>query len=250
MVGGAAAADAVARARRMPSLRVGLHLTLSDDWPVLPAKALPDLVVKTGAAAGRLRGDLATLGLAIATRASVRRQVEAEIRAQFEAYQATGLALDHVNAHRHYHLHPTILSAILAIGADFGARALRTPIEPLADLRRVEPTPRPPVALLTAPWAAAMRRRVRARGWLAADRVFGLAWSGHMTEPRLAGLIAALPPGVTEIYTHPATTAGFVGAAEGYAYGDELAALLSPRCRAAVFKNAAAVGGYADINPA
>ena len=247
MVGGAAAPDAVRRARRMPQLRVGLHLTLVDDWPILPAEAIPDLVVKAGPSTGRLRNDLASLGLAIATRASVRSQVRSEIRAQFEAYRATGLALDHVNAHRHYHLHPTILSEILAIGADYGARALRTPIEPLSDLRRVAPTPRPPVAILMAPWAAAMRRRVHNAGWVSVDRVFGLAWSGRMTEQRIAGLLSNLPPGCTEIYTHPATSADFDGAAKGYAYAEELAALMSSRCREAVRETAATVGGYADM---
>ncbi len=247
MVGGAAAADAVRRARRMPRLRVGLHLALVEDWPVLPAEAIPDLVVKAGPSAGRLRNDLLSLGLAIATRPAVRRQIRSEITAQFEAFRATGLALDHVNAHRHYHLHPTILSEILAIGADYGARALRTPVEPLSDLRRVEPTPRAPVAMLTAPWAAAMRRRVRKAGWVSTDRVFGLVWSGRMTEERIAGLIRNLPRGCTEIYTHPATSADFDGSARGYAYADELAALLSWRCREAVRETAAAVGGYADM---
>lgn len=247
MVGGAAAADAVRRTRSMPQLKVGLHLALVDDWPLLPSKVIPDLVVKTGPSAGRLRSDLAALGLAIATRPAVRLQMRLEIRAQFDAFRATGLALDHVNAHRHYHLHPTILSAIFDIGADYGARALRTPVEPMSDLRRVEPVRRPPVALLTAPWAAVMRRRVRRAGWASADRVFGLAWSGRMTEARLEGLIRNLPPGCTEIYTHPATSGDFDGAAKRYAYADELAALLSARCHEAIRNSAAMVCGYSDI---
>jgi hypothetical protein len=49
-----------------------------------------------------------------------------------------------------------------------------------------------------------------------------------MTHSRIAGLIAHLPEGVTEIYTHPATASGFAGAAPGYRYGEELAALTSP----------------------
>jgi len=40
MVSAPAAADAVERARRMPSLRVGLHLVLVDGRPVLPASAV------------------------------------------------------------------------------------------------------------------------------------------------------------------------------------------------------------------
>ena len=247
MVGGPASADAVRRAQRLPRLRVGLHLTLVDAWPVSPPESIPDLVEMAGPFVGRLRKDLAWLGLSIATRPWIRRQVRAEVAAQFDAYRATGLALDHVNAHRHYHLHPAVLGEILAIGPDYGMRALRVPIEPLAILRRVEPTPRPPVAILTAPWAAAMRTRARKARLIGADRVFGLTWSGRMTEERIVGLIRNLEPGYTEIYCHPATSADFDGAARDYAYASELAALRSSRCREAIHATKAAVGGYSDL---
>ena len=39
---------------------------------------------------------------------SVKRQLRAEIEAQFAAFAATGLPFDHVNTHKHFHLHPTI----------------------------------------------------------------------------------------------------------------------------------------------
>jgi chitin disaccharide deacetylase len=243
MVGAPEAADAAARARRLPTLRVGLHLVLVEDWPVSPRGEIPDLLGETG----RLRTDLAAYGLAIMIRPAVRRQIRAEIRAQFEAFRATGLALDHVNAHQHYHLHPAVFSEILDIGRDYGMRALRVPFEPAAPLRRVESTPRSAVALIAAPWAALMARRVRKTGLVVADRVFGLAWSGAMTEARLAGLIAGLPSGRTEIYGHPAVAGGFQGSAPGYRYVDEFAALLSPRCRDAVRNSGAVLGGYGDL---
>jgi hypothetical protein len=44
MVGAPAAADAVRRARRMPTLRVGLHLVLANGPSVLPNRAIPDPV--------------------------------------------------------------------------------------------------------------------------------------------------------------------------------------------------------------
>jgi chitin disaccharide deacetylase len=247
MVGASASADAVARARRMPRLRVGLHLALVEETPVLAPAEIPDLVEKAGPSGGRLRKNLASFGLSIAAMPSVRRQLRAEIRAQFEAYRATGLALDHVNAHRHYHLHPTVLSDILAIGAGYGMRAVRAPIEPASTLLLVEPTGWRPIATATALWAAMTRRRVRKAGLATADQVFGLTWSGAMTEDRIDGLIRNLPLGRTEIYTHPATSAGFDGAARDYRFAGELAALLSPRCREAVEESAAAVGGYSDF---
>ncbi|HKI14111.1 MAG TPA: hopanoid biosynthesis-associated protein HpnK, partial [Roseiarcus sp.] len=230
MVGSAAAADAVSRAKRLPNLRVGLHLTLVEGRPVLPPAEIPDLVRMDG----RLRNDVVAFGLAIMVRPSVRRQLRAEIRAQFEAYRSTGLALDHVNAHRHYHLHPAVLSEILAIGRDYGMRALRAPVEPTSVLRSVERAPRSPASMVAAPFAAVMSERIRNAGLITTDRVFGLAWSGAMTEERIAGLLANLPPGSTEIYTHPATSARHEGATRGYRYAEELSALVSKRCREAL----------------
>ena len=100
MVGARQAADAIARARRMPSLRIGLHVVLVDGRPMLPASALSHLVNGNG----MLRSDLAALGTVIALHKQARRQAAAEITAQFEAFCATGLSLDHCNAHKHFHL--------------------------------------------------------------------------------------------------------------------------------------------------
>ena len=244
MVGAAHAADAISRARHLPKLRVGLHLTLVEQRPVLPVAEIPDLVD----AAGCLRSDLAGYGAAIMAKPRVRRQMESEIRAQFEAFRATGLALDHVNAHRHYHLHPTVLGAILRIGPAFGMGAMRVPNEPISVLRRVDRMARGPLAILLKPWSALMSWRVRSAGLAATDCVFGLSWSGGMTQERIAGILRNLPDGRTEIYTHPATAACHEGAARGYLYAKELAALVSPRCRRALQESGASLGGYCDLS--
>ena len=67
-----------------------------------------------------------------------------------------------------------------------------------------------------------------------------------MTQSRLQGLIAHLPEGVTEIYTHPATSADFAAAAPGYAYEEELAALTSPDLRRQIAAAGVASGGFSD----
>ena len=243
MVGGPAASDAVARARRLPRLRVGLHVVLVEGPPVLPPGEIPDLV----GASGNLRTDIARLGFDIFVRPSVRRQARAEIEAQFEAYRATGLALDHVNAHKHFQLHPTIAEEIIAIGRGYGLRGLRVPIEPVSVLANVEASAKPGLTYLTAPWARRLRRRARRAGLQCPDAVFGLAWSGAMTTSRLLGLLRHLPDGRTEIYTHPATAGDFRGHAPGYRYADELAALTAPPAIAAARRPDFALGGYADF---
>jgi hopanoid biosynthesis associated protein HpnK len=240
MVGAPAAVRAVEIARRLPRLAVGLHLALVDAEPVLPPSAVPDLIDKRG----RFRPNMALSGAAMFFLPRVKRQMRAEIRAQFEAFRATGLKLDHVNAHKHFHLHPSILSAVIELAREFGAPAVRTPLEPRAVLAQAEATG--PHLSALAPLARVQRTRLRRAGIKAPDQVFGLAWSGAMTERRLSRLVGHLAEGVTEIYTHPATSSAFAGAAPGYRYEEELAALTSPELRRQIAASGIATGGFAD----
>jgi chitin disaccharide deacetylase len=242
MVAAPAAADAIARARRMPSLRVGLHVVVVEGRPVLPASAVTHLVDGNGL----FRSNMAALGTVISFSRQARRQLAAEITAQFEAFRATGLTLDHCNAHKHFHLHPLVGGLIAAIGGRFGLRAVRIPLEPAHVLRKIErQTPWAP-ALLTAPFALLLRRRFRAAGLLAPDRIFGLQWSGRMTRDRLSGLFRYLPNGLSEIYLHPAT-GPFAGAAPDYHYREELDALMAPEIVAASRDSSLRLGGFGDF---
>ncbi len=103
----------------------------------------------------------------------------------------------------------------------------RVPLEPQAVLARIEKHNPSGVVALTTPFAQGLRRRFRRAGITAPDHVFGLAWSGAMTQTRLAGLIEYLPDGLSEIYLHPAT-GPYPGSAPGYQYAGELAALTDP----------------------
>jgi len=228
MVGGAAAADAVARSRRLPGLRVGLHLVLVDGRPVLPAGEVAGLVD----GAGDFERNMARAGVKFFLDPRVRRQLAAEIRAQFELFRATGLRLDHVDAHKHMHLHPTVARLVIEIGRDFGVTAIRVPAEPVAPLRHAFPEERLQAPFFR-PWVAALRRRARRAGLWTSHQVFGLAWSGGMVEERLMRLLPHLPGGVSEIYLHPATQRSprLVAAMPDYRQREELAALLSPAVR-------------------
>jgi hopanoid biosynthesis associated protein HpnK len=244
MVGEPAAADAIRRARALPGLRVGLHLVLADGRAVLEPGLIPDLADRSG----RMNSRMFVNGVRFFVSPRLRRQLEAEIRAQFSAFARTGLALDHVNVHKHFHLHPTLLRMLLRIGRDYGVSAVRVPDEPLwFAARGGRRLPWIGAALLV-PWNALMRRRLRAAGMPHNDHLFGVAASGAMDEQTLLEVLARLPPGVTEIYLHPATMSGDAIAASmsGYRHADELAALLSPRVRAAVAAAGIGVGGYAD----
>ena len=224
MVSGDAAADAVARAKTMPSLGVGLHLVLVEGRPTLPADQVSELVDATG----RFCTDMVMSAVNMTFNPRARRQLAAEIEAQFAAFAATGLPLDHVNAHKHFHLHPVIASLVLKVGKRHGMRAARAPVEPRSVIAAIEPD-RPPRRDPATLWAKLVRRRFTRAGIATPDQVFGLAWTGAMDTPRMRALIAALPDGVSEIYTHPAMDDDWAGHAPGYRYADELAALLDAR---------------------
>lgn len=235
MVGAPAAADAVDRARRLPRLRVGLHIVLVEGRPVSPAERLPDLVD----GAGEFRTDLVRAGFAFFFRPGVRGQLETEIRAQFEAFQATGLALDHANAHNHMHLHPTISRLILAVGREFGLGAMRLPVEPpgvSASAAGSGSWGRRSSAAALAPWTGLLRSRLRQARVAHNDFVFGLNDSGCMEESLVLRQLDCLPQGVTEMYFHIATrkAPSLQRHMPDYRHQDELAALLSERVREAL----------------
>ena len=149
-------------------------------------------------------------------------------------------------AHRHFHLHPVVAArdhahrpALRHAGAARSGRALA---HRRGD-RSADAAPDRP------------RRRARgphgcggtpaAPGSTTADAVFGLAWSGAMTARRVAAILGRLPPGIVEIYLHPADAEqSFAGAAPGYRYADEFAALCDADCIAAVQRSGYALGGY------
>ncbi len=243
MVTGRAVEDAVDRARRLPRLGVGLHLVLVEGTPALPPELLPDLVGTDGL----FRTDMARMGADIFFRPAARRQLRAEIEAQFAAFAATGLPLDHVNAHKHFHLHPTIAALVIEIGGAHGMKAVRAPVEPISVIRTVEPARHDGAMLVADLWARLLRQRLRAAGMIVPDQVFGLAWSGALTAPRMAGLIDRLPPGITEIYTHPGLTDDFTGHAPGYRYADEFAALIDANVLASIARSGAGLTRFADL---
>ena len=236
MVTAPAADDAVRRARGMAGLGVGLHLTLVEGRPALPPGEVPDLVGADGA----FLDDPARAGVRFFFRPGARAQLGAEIRAQFEAFAATGLKLDHVNAHNHMHLHPTVLGLLLEIGRDYGTPPVRLPREPWSVAAAGGAGALLARAALT-PWLALARARLRRAGAMHNDTILGLTHGGAMTEARLLALLAdaAKRGRACEIYLHPAI--GRAPALErtmaNYDHAGEFSALMSPALARAVVQN-------------
>jgi len=229
--------DAVARAKKLPDLNVGLHLVLSNGRSCLPASDIPDLVN----ADGEFSNMLVSSGIKIFFNASVKQQLKDEIRAQFEAFKATGLRLDHVNAHNHMHLHPTVFDAIIEIGKDYGMDAMRVPEEkPLRALidNRKEKITRFASWLLLKPLTSRMKKRLIENNIKFNMNVYGFHHTGHMTLDTLVRILPNLEDGLSEIYLHPATGSwdDMDPAVKDYEFEAEYKALIHPRIKRIIEK--------------
>lgn len=243
MVGGPAAQDALRRARRLPGLRVGLHLVLVDGDPILAQQRIPSLL----GSAGRLREDLVRLAFELLGSRRSRAQMRAEIDAQFDCFRRSGLRLDHVSVHKHYHLHPVVGREVTAACQRFGSPPLRVPAEPASVIRFVDSGSALVPSVALSGLARLLRAQAHRAGLTVPDAVFGLAWSGKFTTTRLLRLLPYLPSGIVELYLHPATIDRFAGSAADYEYSKELAALCAPEVLAEVRRCEIRPVGYSDL---
>lgn len=218
--------EAVALAGQHPRLGVGLHLTLSSGHAALRPEKIPGLVN----ARREFGNHPAALGWRYFFRRELREPLRREIHAQFEKFHATGLPLDHVNGHQHMHLHPVILRILLDDADDLGIRRLRLTRDPFWLNARLAPGAwyyRATHALIYWWLSSRARRPLQRRGIRHTHRVFGLLQNGRVDETFILRLLPSLPPGDSELYSHPSLDE----------FKHEFDALVSPRVSEAV-KNA------------
>lgn len=247
VVAGLGAADAIRRAKTMPNLGVGLHLAMLDAPSMAPAAEIPALI----GADGDLSAAPFFTGVRIALTRSGREQARREMRAQFEAWRKSGLPLDHVDGHWHFHQHPTLTGLLIELASEYGVRAVRVPNEPvMASWRaagRKGLTTRAFTAVAHAPLWGSLRARLKHANIGANDWFFGLNDGGRMVADQMVRTIANLPPGVSEIGLHPASAHPPSPHAppRHWKLADELAGLIDP----AVIEAARAVrlGRFSDL---
>jgi chitin disaccharide deacetylase len=236
MVNGAAAEEAVALAHEYPCLGVGLHLTLSHGTSVLPPAEIPDLVD----ANQNFSNDAPAAGFKYFVNQRCHAQLEHEIAAQFDRFRATGLALDHVNGHLQFHLHPTVLRILCRRAGEWGIRQMRVTHDPLRFHTKLG-RGRWPYSLSHAfifkLLSASARRKLRALKIKSADHVFGLMQNALVDETYIRKLLPELPPGDSELYSHPSLDE----------FKHEYDALVSPAVRDLVERLGIKLIRYADL---
>jgi len=202
MARAAATAEAIEMTLTTPSLGVGCHIVLVDGEPMLGAKKVPTLVdARTEHFQPTLGAFLQRL-LAGRIRAS---EIEAEAGAQIAFLQSKGVALTHIDTHKHTHMFPAVLRPILRAARAAGIRAVRNPFEPSWSLSATTRAPwlrRTQVSLLRR-FEAAFRRIVAEEGFTTTNGAIGVLATGTLDAPTLNSLLSQLPQGVWELVTHP-----------------------------------------------
>ena len=202
MVSGPAFEHAVALARENPGLAVGLHVTLVDGYPVMRPSEIPSLVGENGT----FGSDPAMAGLRYFFCRNARRELSREIAAQFEKFSRTGLDFSHVDSHCHMHVHPVVLDTIVRFAERYCVKRMRVPADSFFSALPFlnSPVPAAGNALVFKLLTGRMKRRLRKRGFIFPNRVYGNMLTGDMGIEYVLSVLDSLPQGTGEIYFHPA----------------------------------------------
>ena len=200
MAGGAAFDDAVRIARHCPQLGVGVHLTLVGASPLLPVAEVSSLLDEAGDFYGSY-----PLFIKRFLRGKIRlAEVERELAAQIDRVRMAGIQPSHLDSHQHLHVLPGIGGLVLDLARRFSIRAIRIPAEPVAFIGATPAT----VGRLAGRGGLTMlanlfRQHAAAAGIRTSDHFFGMLAGGQLTEPALLAILRRLPPGDSELMTHP-----------------------------------------------
>jgi predicted glycoside hydrolase/deacetylase ChbG (UPF0249 family) len=220
-------AAAVAAARGVPRLSVGLHLNLTTGRPV----CLPETVrTLCDPRTGRFRPLAQLVARALLGRVNAS-DVARECAAQIERARRAGVRLTHLDGHQHTHVLPGVWQPVIETARRAGVELVRLPLE-----RAGEIAWRPAAAvgqvLLVASYRWAARGTAAPRH---TDHFRGFALTGRRDfTARLLALLDRLEPGLTELMVHPGYPDAALRGWVDYTAGREreLEGLLSPAVRA------------------
>ena len=236
MANGRAFDDAVRLALQNPGLDVGCHLMLisgravSDPGRELPRSA-PRLVAR----------------LAWGWRAGA---IEREFAAQIEKIQGAGVSLSHLDTHKHTHLAPPVLEAVLRVARSHDIPWVRRPFDlPLTAARASAAWTSRFLNAAMRPLRSRFSRKLASFGCRATDHFAGFQVTGRFQTPELVQLIRALPEGLTEFMCHPGYCTEELLATETklkQSRQKELEALLDPEVSRAVAERGIEVVGFRE----
>jgi chitin disaccharide deacetylase len=233
MANGAAFEDAVRLAREHPSLDVGCHLVL----------------VQGPSLAHQCRQLPSTLSELL--RALVLRRIDPyeELKPQIERILDSGIRPLHLDTHKHTHLWPPVLDAVVKLSAEFAIPWVRRPFD-LPLVAGGVPWSKRVVSAGVRSIRAQFHRKLAQNGCRTTDHFAGFQMTGRFRASELASLLRSLPPGTTEFMCHPGRCTDELRCASTRLKESreaELGALLSREVRAAIEDTGIRLVRYRDL---
>ena len=246
MAGGDAFDEAVEMARSMPSLGIGIHLTLVGGIkPVLPPSEVPSLTWDNGVFCHDY-GKLIVRDLEGKISLS---EVYAEWDAQIQKIMNTGLPVTHMDGHQHMHMWPHFYPIARDLAKKYHISCMRVPDEDvlfgMKDGHIIRWAAKNVLSLLSRMHRPDLKKNhIRSN-----DHFFGMLYGGHLSPERFAKFILQTKPGITEIMCHPsADTRAMEDTFHwGYHGEDELAGLLADINRELIEKKQISLISYRDV---
>ena len=250
MANAQASAEAVELAKAQPSLKTGCHVVLIDGVPL--AANLPSLTNGSS----RFRSSLKQFAMAAVRKQIAAEEIEREVTAQVRKIQATGIALTHVDSHKHTHMFPHVLRPVLRAARACGIRAVRNPFEPVRSrpFSMVAGTPglwlRSAGVMVFQVFASEFRRAIQEEGMVSTDGTVGIAVTGKLDQQMLLRMLNVLPEGTWELVCHPGYSDADLKAAGTRLTRSreiELAALTSAETQETLVREKIELISYADL---
>ena len=246
MAGGDAFDEAVEMARSMPSLGIGIHLTLVGGIkPVLPPSEVPSLTWDNGVFCHDY-GKLIVRDLEGKISLS---EVYAEWDAQIQKIMNTGLPVTHMDGQQHMHMWPHFYPIARDLAKKYHISCMRVPDEDvlfgMKDGHIIRWAAKNGLSLLSRMHRPDLKKNhIRTN-----DHFFGMLYGGHLSPERFAKFILQTKPGITEIMCHPsADTRAMEDTFHwGYHGEDELAGLLADINRDLIAKKQISLISYRDV---
>ena len=200
--------EAIEISRQQKLLGIGCHIVLVDGTPVANPTAISTLLDASGN-----RGDeprfRATLGEFVRDLYLGRidkGHIEQETIAQILRLRQAGVAVTHVDTHKHTHMFPRVLDGVMRAAQACDIRTIRNPFEPAWS---VAATPEAgPLRTWQVRLLGTLRhsfwKLVRQRGFTTTDGCLGVAATGTLNEITLRALLDRVPDGIFELVCHPA----------------------------------------------
>ena len=200
MATGRAFRDAVHSAFKQTTPGVGCHVVLVDGQSELHPAELPTLAPE-----GHLRSSLSSFMVDLFAGRIASREMEREAIAQIRKVQSAGLTVTHLDTHKHAHMFPRVLGAIIRAARACNVPAIRNPFEPDWSLRLTKkaPTARRIQVRTLRLFREQFLRAVRAARLRTTDGALGVLATGTFDADYVLRLLRNMPPGNWELVCHP-----------------------------------------------